>query len=134
MFCGILSAAGILVLVITLLHLKGLLAFVKFAERATGKVTELVEQEEEGGIYYLPVFEFTTHNKELVRYRHNVSSAPSDWVMGEEAVFIFDPRDPESAKFCTYKSIFGWTVIFLALALTAIVIGGGYFLLQCYLK
>lgn len=134
MFYGILLAAGINILVVTLLHLKGLLAFVKFAERATGKVTELLEQEEEGQTYYLPVFEFTTQNKELMRYRHHVSSSPSDWVIGEEAIFIFDSRDPESAKFFTYKSIFGWTVIFLGIALTAIVIGGGYFLLQCYWK
>lgn len=134
MFYGILLVAGIIILVITLLHLKGLLAFMKFAERATGKVTELVEQEEDGQTYYLPVFEFTTRSNKLMRYRHYVSGSPSDWVMGEEAIFIFDPRDPESAKFFTYKSIFGWTILFLAIALAAIVIGAGYFLLQGYWK
>lgn len=126
--------AGILMFFFSLLRLRGIAAYVRQCERATGRVVRQEEIKDSDGLYYLPIFEFTTRNEETMEYRHGISSSSSrDWPVGATQTFLYYPEDPTSARFLGY-GIFKPTIMLMGVALAFVAIGAGYFLLQGFLS
>ncbi|WP_346317714.1 DUF3592 domain-containing protein [Chitinophaga sp. YIM B06452] len=123
---------GVLLLAFALLDLKGRLKFVKNAERSVGTVSRVAERKDDDGTYYSPVFEINTSQNETITYRHGTSSSSPRWQVGQEAVFIYEPGKPDTARFLDYWDIFWFPLCVLAVAVDLLVIGCGYFLLRGY--
>ena len=134
MFYPISLTIGIILLGISLYMLKQSMSFLKTSERAKAVVIELKETRDSDGSTYKPVFKFKTLlNKEII-YTPGYSSSPPSHQLGEEATIAYDPANPEKAKLLTYFGTFLWTIIFMCISLPFIVIGGGYYLSQYFLK
>jgi hypothetical protein len=127
--------AGIALLVISLFLLRESLLFLRRTERATGTVIELAQwKNSEGTTQYKPIFKYKTSlNQELI-YRHNFSTNPPAWEIGDEALIAYDPNKPSVARLVTYFGAFSWTIVLMAIAMPLIVVGGGYYLAQFVLK
>lgn len=110
------------------------LDFIKTGTRTTATVIELVEKSSSDGRTYAPVFEYKTHFNEKIKYHYPVSSSPASWTVGEEATIVYDNNNTRSVKLLTYFGTFGWTVVLMAIAMPMLVIGGGYYLSQAFLK
>jgi hypothetical protein len=134
MFYGITLAIGLILLTISLFIFKESLAFIRKSERATGTVTEMVPVNGSDGVTYKPIFKFKTSTNQEVIYRHISSSSPPNWSVGEEATIAYDPNDPSVARLLTYFGTFSWTIVLMAIAMPLIVIGGGYYVAQLFLK
>lgn len=134
MFYSITLTIGLILLVVSLFIFKESLEFIKRSERAIATVIELVAIKDSDGTTYKPVFKFKSrHNQEII-YRHIVSSSPANWYVGEEATIAYEPGDPMEAKLLTYFGVFRWTIILMAISMPLIVIGGGYYVAQSFLK
>lgn len=134
MFYGISLAVGIVLLLISLFMFKESLAFIKASDRAIGTVIELERVDGTDGVTYRPVFKFNTNTNQEFIYRHGSSSSPPGWDIGEEATIAYDPDNPAKARLLTYFGAFSWTIILMALSMPLIVIGGGYYVAQTFLK
>lgn len=134
MFYTISLTIGIALLVISLFIFKESLAFIKKSDRTIGTVIELEKIDGTDGITYKPIFKFKTNTNQEIIYRHNASSSPASWYVGEEATIAYDPTNPNLARLLTYFGAFSWTIILMAISMPLIVIGGGYFLTQTFLK
>lgn len=134
MIYKILVAAGVILFLLAVYFFNKSVRFIKTGERATATVIELVKSTGGKSTSYKPVFKFKTALNQEVIYRHNVSTSPPAWKIGEEAVIVYDSNNPQKAKLLTYFGSFGLSVILLALAMPLIVIGGGYFFSQSYLR
>lgn len=124
---------GVLAL-ISLLLFNESLKFLKTTERAIGTVIELQEIKDSDGTTYKPVFRFKTLTNEEVIFKSSTSSSPSSWDVGDETLVAYPVKDPSKAKTVTYFGIFGWSIILMAIGLPFIVIGGGFYLAQQFLK
>ncbi len=127
--------AGALLFLFAMLRLRGIKTYIRRCERATGTVVRQKEIHDSDGIYYLPVFEFTTRDGITLEYGHWLSSSSSrDWPLGATQTFLYDPEDPvTSARFLGY-GIFRPTVLLAGVGLASGLIGAGYFLLQDFLS
>lgn len=117
---------GIVLLFVAGYQLKGSIDFIHRSERATGRVTAL--EMFDGA--YSPVFTLQTENGILVEYRHAAASNPPAWDVGEEVMFLYDPENPGSPRMMRYFWIFNWTLLWTAIAVPLIIIGGGHLLLR----
>lgn len=118
--------AGILLLSISLFKWKQSIEFINVGERAIGTV---ISMEEDDGAFS-PVFIIETRQQEQVVYHHPVSTSPPSWEVGEEAIFLYDPVNPQEVKMMNYFGLFNWAIVFMGLAIPPIIIGGGYFLFR----
>lgn len=134
MFYSISLTIGIILLIISLLIFKESLAFIKISDRAIGTVIELEAIDGTDGTTYKPIFKFKTNTNQEVIYRHISSSSPANWDVGEVATIAYDPNNPKKAKLLTYFGTFSWTIILMAISMPLIVIGGGYYVTQIFLK
>ncbi|RYY58927.1 MAG: DUF3592 domain-containing protein [Chitinophagaceae bacterium] len=134
MWYGIILAIGLILAAIGLYLFKNSLGFIRNSERATGTVINLEPVRDNDGTTYRAIFTFKTMANREVVYRQNGSSSPAGWRVGETAQFAYRSDNPEAAKLLTYWGSFLGTVILLALAMPLIVIGGGYFFAQQFLK
>lgn len=125
---------GICLLLVALYILKGSLDFIDKSERAVGKVTGWSESSGDGGITYAPVFTIVTRSGHEIYYTHTVTSAPPSWEMGEEADFLYDPADADSARILTYFGLFSWSIVLLGVAAFLITYGGVFCMLRAYLR
>lgn len=112
--------------------LRGRIAFLKEGERSLGTVVRVEERQEDEGIYYYPVFRIVSGNGEAFTYRHGTASSSPAWQVGEQAMFIFVPGRPETARFLRYWPICWWPLSLMAAAAILLLTGGGYFLLRGY--
>jgi Protein of unknown function (DUF3592) len=117
---------GLILLVVSLYKLKQSIDFIRRSERAIGTVTSL--EESDGA--YSPVFAVKTKENGQIIYHHAAASNPADWVIGEEAVFLYDPENPRSARMMSYFWLFDWAIVLMALAIPLMIAGGGYYLLN----
>ncbi len=129
---SIILIVGILLLVFGIAELKRRLAFVKNSERSVGRVVQLKEKKDDEGTYYYPVFEIHTRKREVMTYVLGTGTSPTSWKLGQEAVFIFDPEQPESIRMLRYWVVFGWPLSLLAVAVDILLIGIGYFAWYVY--
>lgn len=125
---------GIIILIISLFLLKKSIAFIRNGEHAIATVIELKENKDSDGTTYYPIFKFTTANNEEIIYKYNASTSPPSWSIGEHATIAYDSNNPKRAKLLTYFGAFIWTVVLMAIAMPLIVIGGGYYIAQSFLK
>ena len=125
---------GICLLLVALYILKGSLDFIDKSERAVGKVTGWSEISGDGGIAYAPVFTILTRSGHEIYYTHTSASAPPSWEMGEEAEFLYDPADADSARILTYFGLFSWSIVLLGAATFLITYGGAFYILSAYLR
>lgn len=117
---------GIVLLFFSLYKWKQSVDFVRAGEKAIGTVSVL--EEIDGS--YSPVFVIETHQRETVFYNHPVSTSPASWEIGEQAVFLYDPLHPQSVKMMSYFWLFNWAIVFMVLAISFMIVGGGYFWLN----
>lgn len=129
----LMSGAGLGLLILAVFSLKNTLSFLKKAERTTGTVTSLRMIESDGEVY-LPVFTFQTSDHIEYTYGLSEGSNPPAWTIGDTETIIYDPEDPSHAGLYTYFRIFAWPLIWISIALPLLVIGGGYFVAEQYLK
>ncbi|MBO9573963.1 MAG: DUF3592 domain-containing protein [Chitinophagaceae bacterium] len=134
MWYTITLTVGLILLVISLFLLRDSLAFLKDSERAVATVIQLDRVSGSDGDTYKPVFTFKTVSGQEITYRHGVSSSPPSWSVGEETVIAYKAGDPSVARLVTYFGTFGWSIVLMAIAMPAIVVGGGYYLAQGVLK
>lgn len=134
MFYSITLTIGIVLLVISLFVFKASLTFIKESDRAIGTVIDLERIKNKDGATYKPIFKFKTKTNQEVIYRHFSSSSPPSWDIGEEATIAYDPNNPTTAKLLTYFGAFSWTIALMAISMPLIVIGGGYYVVQGFLK
>lgn len=134
MFYSISLTMGIILLVVSLAIFRGSLAFIKNSNKTIGTVAKLERIDDGETITYKPIFKFKTHTNQECVYRHISSSSPANWYVGEEATIVYDPVNPSNARLLTYFGAFSWTIILMAIAMPLIVIGGGYYAAQPFLK
>jgi hypothetical protein len=96
----------------------------------------LLNQKRDGtdGETYKPIFKFKTSTNQEVIYRHISSSSPANWYVGEEATIAYDPTNPTTARLLTYFGAFSWAIVLMAISMPLIVVGGGYYVAQTFLK
>lgn len=121
---------GIILLAVSLYILKQSLDFISRSERAIGAVTALQESDRA----YSPVFTVKTKENGNITYHHAAASSPSDWAVGEEAVFLYDPANPGTVRMMSYFWLFSWTIVLIGLAIPLIIAGSGYLLLSSLLR
>ena len=134
MWYSITLAVGVALLIISLLTLKKSLAFLRNSNRAIGTVIELERISDSDGTTYKPVFKFNAATGPEVIYKQSSSSNPPGWDVGEEATIAYDPNNPNEARLLTYFGTFSWAIVLMALAMPMLVVGGGYYLAQQFLK
>ena len=125
---------GIVLLVVSLFLLKESIAFIKRGNRAIATVIRLEKVSDSDGDSYRPIFQFKTSFNQEVTYKYTTSSSPASWDIGEKATVVYEANNPNNAKLLTYFGAFAWSVIFMAIAMPLIIIGGGYYILQPFLK
>ncbi|MEO5890398.1 MAG: DUF3592 domain-containing protein [Ferruginibacter sp.] len=134
MFYSISLTVGIILLALSLIIFKKSLAFIKQSDRAIGTVIELERISDTDGVTFKPIFKFKTSTNQEIIYRHISSSSPSNWDVGEQATIAYDPNIPTKARLLTYFGTFSWTIVLMAISMPLIVIGGGYYVAQAFLK
>lgn len=129
----IILGAGIVLFIFAFLSLRNTLSFLKKAEKATATVTSLREYESEGTVFS-PLFTFRTQNNTEYTYELPEGTNPSAWSVGDTETVIYDPDDPSSVSLYTYFRIFIWPLVLISIALPLLVVGGGYFIAEQFLK
>ncbi len=127
-------AIGLILLLVSFYSLHKSLRFLKNAKKTVGTVITIEVVKGSEGESYKPIFKFKDELNEDFIYKHNVSSNPPSWEIGEEATITYNSNNPVHARMLTYFGVFSDTVIFMAIAMPLIVIGGGYQLAQYFLK
>lgn len=129
----IILGAGVILLIMGIFSLRDTLLFLKKSEKTTATVTSLRMIESDGEAY-LPLF--TYRAKDNVEYTYGLSegSNPPAWSIGDTETIIYDPAEPSNARLYTYFRVFAWAIVFISIALPLLVIGGGYFIAQQFLK
>jgi len=117
---------GLILLVVALYKLKQSINFISRSERAIGSVISFEDIDDA----YSPVFAIKTKDNREIIYYHAAATNPPSWSIGEEAIFLYDPGNPHSARMMSYFWIFNWTILFLSVAIPLIIIGAGYYFLN----
>ena len=122
----LLLLTGFILLSLSVYKLKQSVDFINKSEQTTGTVTFL--EESDGA--YSPVFAVKTKDNGEIIYHHPAATNPASWAVGEEATFLYDPEAPHSATMIGYFWLFSWAIVFMAIAIPLLIIGGGYLLLN----
>ncbi len=125
---------GITLLFISIFKCRESLAFLKNSERTVGKVIDLEHIQGNDGPTYKAIFKFTTKANKDITFRQNSSSNPPSWRVDEEVMIAYDPQNPDQARVLSYFGVFSWSIVLMAIAMPAIVVGGGYHLASYVLK
>ncbi len=112
-------------------------------ERSTGTVIKFEKSEEkrekdngeeEVMEFYQPMIRFTTLSGEEIVFRDMFTYSDPKFKAGDKVRVIYDPAKPSKAKILSHYNIFLAFVIFMAVAVPLIILGGGYFFTQRYLQ
>ncbi|MBC9909728.1 DUF3592 domain-containing protein [Chitinophaga varians] len=114
---------GLILFAFSLYKLKQSVDFIQGSERAVGTVTSL--EESDGA--YSPVFSVKTKENDEIIYHHPSASNPAGWAVGEEAIFLYDPKNPHSATMMSYFWLFSWAIVAMAAAIPLMIVGAAYY-------
>lgn len=117
---------GLILLAVALFKLKGTIDFIGRSERANGLVVGFIDSDDA----YSPVFTVSIKGSAPVTYHHPAATSPASWRVGEEATFLYDPRNPDNVKMMSYFWLFDWSIVLTGLAIPFLVISIGYYLLK----
>jgi len=134
MWYNITLTIGVLLLVAASYVLNQSLNFLKTTQRAEATVIKIQKNEDNDGTTYKPVFKFKSFNGEDYMYTYPFGTSNNSWSVGDKATIAYAGNNPIKARLVTYFGTFGWAVILIAIAMPLIVIGGGYYLAQPFLK
>jgi hypothetical protein len=123
--------AGIILIGISLYLTKRSIDFIHIAERAVGTVDHL-EEDDEG--HYSPVFQIQPEHGQVFQYELPMGSKPSDWEVGEKALFLYDPANPSTVTKMGYFWLFSWSIVSMAIGIPLLITGAGYFFLDPLMK
>lgn len=124
---------GILLLLAAGYSFRNTIEFLNRGEKTMATVTDLRTIESDGEVYS-PIFTYQTVNGSTFTYELPEGTNPPAWEIGETEIVIYDPADPSNVRLYSYFRIFIWPLVFLSLALPLLVIGGGYFVAEQFLK
>lgn len=124
---------GVLLLLAAGYSFRNTIEFLNRGEKTMATVTDLRTIESDGEVYS-PIFTYQTMNGGIFTYELPEGTNPSAWEIGETEIVIYDPADPSNVRLYSYFRIFIWPLVFLSLALPLLVIGGGYFVAEQFLK
>jgi len=129
----ILLGAGLILLLLATFSFRNTLAFIKKSEKTTGTVVSIrtFQSEEE---VYAPVFSYRTKDGRVFSYELDEGTNPPSWEIGETETILYDPDNPSRARLYTYFRLFMWTVVLISIGLPLLVVGGGYFIAEIFLK
>ncbi len=136
MWYQITLAIGIALLLLSIFFMYRSVSFLKASKRAHGKVVELetVYTGSKQEITFRPIFSFITDDGSEIIYDKAQSSNPASWEIGEEATYAYMPENKQKGSIVSYFEIFLWSIILSCLSMPLILVGGGYYLAQMYLK
>ena len=125
---------GVMFFVLSLVMFNQSVQFLRTGSRATATVIRLESSSSKKRSSVYPIFSFRTLTNQEITYIHNVSSSPPAWKIGEQTTVVYELNNPNNLKLLTYFGAFGWAIGLMAVAMPLLVIGGGYYLLQSFLK
>ncbi|MBN8825518.1 MULTISPECIES: DUF3592 domain-containing protein [unclassified Spirosoma] len=127
-----LVGAGLLILSVS--KFSKAINLIQSGHRVMAVVDRLEKEKSKKGYTYRPIFKYQTMSGQEVWHSYMFAASPPDWEVGEKATIVYQASDPENPVILTYFGAFGWAVIWLAVAVPLLIVGGGYFLAQFYLK
>ncbi|WP_461087427.1 DUF3592 domain-containing protein [Spirosoma gilvum] len=134
MVYSIMLLVGIVLVGISASLFSKAVVLIKSGSRTIATVDRLEKEKSKKGYTYRPVFKYNTISGQEVYYSYMFAASPPDWEVGEKVTVVYNASDPDNPVILTYFGAFGWAVIWLAVAMPLLIIGGGYFLSQLYLK
>ncbi|WP_020599748.1 DUF3592 domain-containing protein [Spirosoma panaciterrae] len=127
-----LVGAGLLIL--SLSKFSKAISLIQSGHRVMAVVDRLEKEKSKKGYTYRPIFKYHTVNGQEIMHSYMFAASPPDWEVGEKTTVVYSPSNPENPVVLTYFGAFGWAVIWLAVAIPLLIVGGGYFVAQLYLK
>ncbi len=123
-FTSIFGLSGLALLIGGVLMYQNTAAFAKIAEKAPGKVIEVVRRD----TTYVPVVEFYTPDHQRFEHISSTGANPPSWKVGDTATVLYDPKDPMQAEIDSFSNmwlgvliLFGLGVINTGIALGVII-------------
>jgi len=126
--------AGIILLIGSIVIFRQTVNFIKKGTRATATVIKFDEVSGGDGTSYTPIFKFTTTTNQEIIFTYHSAVSRTSFKIGEKVAVVYNSADPTSVKVLTYFGTFVPVILFTAVSICLIVIGGGYFFCQQYLK
>jgi ribosomal protein S16 len=135
MIYPILLGIGCIVFAASLFLIQNNIRFIKRGTKTTATVIDLQQESSSNSDReFTPIFKFTTATGEAVSFKGFGASNPPAYNIGEKVSIVYDHEKPEDAKVLSYFGTFGAAIILMALSMPMIIIGGGYYIAQLFLK
>ncbi|WP_460907016.1 DUF3592 domain-containing protein [Spirosoma areae] len=126
---------GVLSFLLSLYLFSESVTLIKTGNRTIAVVEQLQQESgRKGKFSYRPIFRFTTVTGKEIHYPYTIASSPPDWKIGEKVTVIYRTDNPENPMVLTYFGAFGWAVLSLAIAVTLLIISGGNYLFNIYVR
>jgi hypothetical protein len=131
MYYTISLVLGIILLALSLVLFKDSVDFIKKSPKSIATVIGF-EEVKKPNIFtfnssYKTIYKFEIYPKQEIIYIDNVAASSPNRAIGEKAVIVYNPANPNIARILTYWGLFRSEIILMALAMPLIVMGGGYF-------
>lgn len=90
-------------------------------------VIDYIEVEDDDSTTYKPVFEYYDNNKQVFRFKSEVSSSPKPYKLGQSVDIVYDKKHTD-VKVISFWGLYRWSIIMLMIAAPFLVLGTTYFL------
>jgi Protein of unknown function (DUF3592) len=108
---GFLIASGAICLLVALISALYFWHFVRTASHADGKIIRMIEQQDNDGTAYFPVFTFRDAQGAEHTIHSSSGSFPPDYEVGDTVPVLYSPTDPTNAKIGSLFSVWGISLI-----------------------
>ena len=125
---------GIILLIGAFVVFRQSMEFIQNGNRITATVIELEKITSRKRVTYKPILKFKTFTNQEIIYRHHTSSSPASFDIGDEVPIVYETENPDNVKILTYFGSFLWAIVLMSISMTLIIIGGGYFFTQQFLR
>jgi len=96
--------------------------------KTKGKVIELIEEQDDEGYTYKPVFEYYDRDNIRREYRPNFSSSPSSYEVNDIVEVVYNPKALFEHKVVSYWGLYRMVIILLSIASPLLIISCGFFI------